>query len=244
MPYLLAGLIIVIALLLAVRWFANASPQSVARGMRVVGGLACIGVAGLLMLRGLAIVAVPLGGFGLALLLGATRSWIGAQPKSSGQMSRVVTDHLEMELDHDTGQMQGRVLKGQFFGRKIADMTPAELAMLWQDCRFADPQSAELIAVYLDTTHPTWRDDVSAARGEGASDNAEQAASQAHGTMTLDEAYDILGLDETATADDVRRVHRMLIQKVHPDHGGSTYLASKINAAKELLLAKLSGRLH
>ena len=73
----------------------------------------------------------------------------------------MTTEHLEVELDHDTGDIRGRVLKGFFAGRSWRDLKPVELAHLWQDCRFADPQSAQIVEAYLDRLHRagarTWR---------------------------------------------------------------------------------------
>ena len=73
-----------------------------------------------------------------------------------------------MELDHDTGEIRGRVLKGFFAGRDLETLAPVEMAHLWQDCRFADPQSAQIIEAYLDRAHPTWREDMARARGREA----------------------------------------------------------------------------
>ena len=56
------------------------------------------------------------------------------------------------------------------------------------------------------------------------------------GTMTRAEALKVLGLHEEATEEDVRAAHRKLIMSNHPDKGGSDYLASKINEAKDVLL--------
>jgi len=156
----------------------------------------------------------------------------GRARKSQGQTSRIVTDHLEMELDHDTGEMRGRVLKGLFADRNIESLTPADMALLWQDCRITDPQSAQIIEAYLDRVHATWRDDV--ARGES------KMARGPGGRMTPKEAIEILGLAPGASEDEIRSAHRDLMLKLHPDRGGSTYLAAKINEAKDVALATRS----
>jgi len=135
-----------------------------------------------------------------------------------------------MELDHASGRMSGVILKGFFKGRRIERLRPVELAHLWQDCRFVDPQSAQLVEAYLDKVHPTWREDL--ARAEA------QAPRGADGRMSRGEALDILGLKEGASGEDIRKAHRDLMLRMHPDRGGSTYLAAKINEAKEVALGE------
>ena len=134
-----------------------------------------------------------------------------------------------MELDHDTGAMRGRMLKGFFAGRDLEDLKPVELAHLWQDCRFNDPQSAQLVEAYLDRIHPSWRDDM--ARGEA--EHARRAGRQDDAPSRRSKSS---GLQAGAGEDDIRRAHRELMLKLHPDRGGSTYLAAKINEAKDVCL--------
>jgi hypothetical protein len=230
MAYLIFGFAALVLGLLAMRAFARANPNIAARRLKVGGGVAALLAAGALFLRGLAPIAVPLAMFGSWLLWGTTSGpWGGGRAsKTPGQTSRIATDHLEMELDHDTGEMRGRVLKGLFRGRDIESLSPADLALLWQDCRNNDAQSAQLIEAYLDRIHPSWREDM--ARGESDMSRGPD------GRMTVEEAFEILGLEPGACEGDIRRAHRDLMLKLHPDRGGSTYLAAKINEAKDVAL--------
>jgi len=154
---------------------------------------------------------------------------------SGGQASTVRADFVEMTLDHDTGQMDGEVLAGQFTGRKLSNMEISDLLALLRETLNADAQSAKLVEAYLDRTAPEWRDQP----GARASDTSDAAAS---GPMSVAEAYRILGLWPGAKPEDIRKAHRDMMKKFHPDQGGSTYLAMKINEAKDILLAQFSQR--
>ena len=235
MLYLVLGLIALVLGLIALRSFAQANPANVARRLRIGGGAVSLFAAGLLMLRGIEVLAIPLGMFGSWLIWGRTLPpWLGgggSARRSPGQTSRIETDHLQMELDHDTGEMHGRVLRGMFAGRDIDTLSPTDLALLWQDCRHTDLRSAQLVEAYLDRIHPTWREDM--ARGESDMSRGPD------GRMTEEEALEILGLKPGADEEDIRRAHRELMLRLHPDRGGSTYLAAKINEAKDVALDAL-----
>lgn len=241
MAYLLAGLAALVLVLFVLRGFVAANPAAIARQLRFLGGALLMAVAAVIALRGRLDLALLIGFAGWGLLMGrgvlpwGSGGWGGGQGQSSGQSSNVRTSHIEMELDLASGATRGTVLKGRFAGRAIDDLSPAELVLLWQDYAFADPDSAQIIEAYLDRRHPPWRDDL---ERQSAGDNSERhsqgaARSQA---ITRAEALEILGLAEGATEEEVRNAHRELMKKLHPDRGGSNYLASKINEAKDVLI--------
>jgi hypothetical protein len=229
MQYFLLGLLALLAGLFLIHGFTRANVPKLARRIKIALGSAALAGSALLLARGVVMYALPLAVLGIWLLWGGSGQPGGGQaPGPSAQTSRIATDHLELELDHETGTIRGRVLMGVFAGRAVERMAPAELALLWQDCRFTDVQSAQIIEAYLDRVHPTWREDMARAEREPG----------AGGIMTAEEAWKILGLKPGASAEEIRRAHRELMLKLHPDRGGSSYLAAKINEAKDVLLAK------
>jgi hypothetical protein len=126
-----------------------------------------------------------------------------------------------MELDDDTGRMHGRVLAGGYQGASLDALDRATLMKLLREI---DADSRDLLAAYLDRREPGWRE--YAQRDAGA------------GKMTEEEAYQILGLQPGASMEEISRAHRSLIKKLHPDQGGTTYLAARINEAKDVLLRR------
>ncbi len=234
MQFFLLGLAALLLSLLLLRGFTMANPQVLVGQLRMGVGIVALVGAGFLVLRGLVGYAVSLAALGSWLLWGSGGwAWTGSgqAQKSPEQTSRVATEHLQVELDHDTGEISGRVLKGQFAGRTLAELTPQDTAELWRQCRFADPQSARILEAYLDRLHPDWREDM--ARQEGAA-----AEPPAAGKMSRAQALEVLGLSADASDEAIRQAHRELMLKLHPDRGGSTFLAAQINAAKEVLLGK------
>ena len=165
------------------------------------------------------------------------RSWHSKGPfrasrKSPGQKSEVRTHALEMELDHDSGRMEGRCLKGQFSGRALSSLSDEELLRLLEELRTTDLQGALLLEGYLDQRSRDWR--------QRHSDHSTKEKSKRprgpRGRMPAEEAYDVLGLEAGASDEKIRATHRRLMMKLHPDQGGSNYLAARINEAKEVLL--------
>jgi len=137
-----------------------------------------------------------------------------------------------MTLDHDTGSMTGTILRGRFSGMRVEELGGADLLALLRECRAEDEEGARLLEAYLDRVRPDWRDELAGERPGGSGGGARSAG----GDMTVEEAYAILGLMPGADAEAIKEAHRRLMVKLHPDHGGSDYLATKINRARDVLL--------
>lgn len=156
-------------------------------------------------------------------------SGAGAGP-GDGHTSQVRTRFLHVQLEHDSGAMRGQVLEGRFAGRQLDDLSLDDSLDLLAECAAADAQSAAVLEAYLDRRHgPEWRE----RRPPGT---GQSAAGTPSGPMSRGEALEILGLPTDADKQAVLDAHRRLMQRLHPDRGGSTYLAAKINQAKDLLL--------
>ncbi|MCV0426433.1 MAG: DnaJ domain-containing protein [Roseibium sp.] len=233
MIYLLIGLILLLTLLLAGRSFVQANPAALAQSLRIYGGILLIAIAAIFAFGGRIGFAIPIFGIGLSLLGAAGfRKLSGYQPrKSAGQRSRVRTAMVEMELDHDSGAMTGTVLTGGFHGRRLDELSNEELHAFWQETG-QDDQSRKLVEAYLDRRLAGWREHFQSDGTEG------QGSATSAGPMTDEEAYQILGLSPDAGDAEVRAAHRRLMMRVHPDHGGSGFLAAKINEAKDTLLRR------
>jgi hypothetical protein len=232
--FLLFAVALLLVVVLLGRWFVQADAAQVARVLRGVAWTAGAALLLLLMFFGRPGLAILLASGLLPLLMRSYQRRQGGMPGAgkpppAGHSSAVQTRFLRMTLDHDTGAMSGEVLEGRFRGRQLDELEPEALLQLLAECR-EDPQSAAVLEAYLDRTYgPEWRDQAR---------RAEQSAPPETGRMSRDEAYEILGLQPGATPDEIRAAHRQLMQKFHPDRGGSTYLAAKINQAKDLLLAE------
>lgn len=238
MLWFLIGLILLLLFVGFGQAFVQASPGTIARGVRIGGGIVMLLLSALLGFLQLWVVAAPLAimaltmlGFNVGHSFGAGDGWRGRSRPSSGQRSSVRTGFLAAELDHDSGEISGEVLSGPYAGRTLRSLSESELRRLWQ-LLANDDQSRPLFEAYLDRRRPGWREAFTAR--DGAGDGAA-AGTQAMGEK---EAWQILGLQPGASDDEIRAAHRRLMKTAHPDQGGSTFLAAKINEAKELLLRR------
>lgn len=238
-------LLVVAGIVLLLRWFVRTPPTQLARGLRRgalyvgIGLLVLLAVTGRLpWLFAVAAAAVPvvqrlftlwqLGNVAKRMAGGAG----GARNPSGGQQSTIETRFLRVWLDHDSGTMGGTVLEGQFRGRSLDQLSLAELMRLLAEYR-ADAQSSAVLEAYLDRMRgEAWRE------AAGREEAATGAAAPSDGGMSREEAYRVLGLEPEAAEKEIRDTHRRLMQKLHPDRGGSDYLAAKINQAKDILLGE------
>jgi DnaJ-domain-containing protein 1 len=238
MPTLIAGAVAVFVLYLLLQMVRAANPAVLARAIKIVGGVVSLATAAFVGLRGELAVAIPLGIFGAGLLgwapfggigfgnIGGIFSGLGGG-RSAGQTSQVRSQYLEMLLDHDSGALAGRIVAGPHAGHSLDEFELPQLAAMIANF---DAESVALLESYLDRRFPAWREN---AQGNTAGGQRRAAAS---GKMTDEEAYQILGLQPGASRDEIGRAHRALMKKLHPDQGGSTYLAARVNEAKDTLL--------
>lgn len=232
MLYLIGGLAILGGLLLLLYLFLNTEPAKLAKGAKwLLIGLAVAVALFLLLSDQFRLLWLP-----IAIGLPAWRRYRslfsrfgGFSRPTTGRSSDAETPYIRMSLDHDTGTMTGTVLSGRFAGMRLEEMSRADLIALLRECRAGDEEGARLVEAYLDRTHPDWREDM------GADAGPRRAAGP---DISVDEAYAILGLEPGATKDAVREAHHRLMKQLHPDHGGSDYLAGKINRARDVLLGQ------
>lgn len=237
MPILMGFLALVLVFMM-LKAYAKAPPALLARLVRYGGGFAALCAGGLLLLRGRLDLGLALGGFGAWLLRGVVAP-AGTRPAGAGGagVSRVRSAMIEMELDHATGAMSGVILAGADEGKTLASLSRSALFDLYDLCLGEDPDGARLLEAYLDRRFPGWRaagDAHHDARGGQAGETGGRRAA----AMSEDEAYEILGLKKGAGAAEIARAHRDLMKKFHPDLGGATDLAARVNEAKDVLLRR------
>jgi hypothetical protein len=222
MTWIVAGIGLLLLVWIMMRGFVAVSPTQLVQGVRWAG----IGLGGAftvyLMVTGRTGPALALAA-GLFPLFMRWRQRAAAAP-SGGQSSDVETEWLRMTLDHDTGHMEGTVRQGPFQGRRLNELDREELLTLWRALRAEDEASASLLETWLDRAWPEWR---------GGAEPPRKAA-----RMTKEEALEILDLEPGASDAEIRAAHRRLMLKVHPDQGGSTWLAARLNEARNVLLGE------
>ncbi len=235
----LIGLVLLLLLLSAIKQFARMDAAAVARAVRTGSGVLGLVVAGLLLLRGRLALAAVLAGMSASFAGWRTFGLSGMGfgfPKTGGtpggkRMSSARSAMLEVYLDHDSGAITGKVLAGAFEGRQLETLSRPDAMRVYQEISRDDPDGIPLLETYLDRRFSGWRE-----AEEGEAQAGRNAAGA--GAMSRREAYQTLGLEDGASTEDIVRAHRALMKKFHPDRGGSTGLAARVNQAKDVLLQR------
>jgi hypothetical protein len=231
----LLGAIALILLIYLLRAYIAANPKALAKALRYAAAIAIGALAVGLFLTERPAAAIFVASAAWSVFTGG-HIWPGGWPHygrhggsaSGGQSSGVRSEWLEMELDHDTCEMRGMVLKGAYAGKRLDQLARDDLLALYAEARAEDPESGRLLEAWLDRTFGSdWR---------AASQTQEPPPAHTSTGMTRAEALKVLGLQEGAGEEEIRAAHRRLMLQNHPDRGGSDYLASKINEAKDMLL--------
>ncbi len=259
---LLLLLLAILGLFWFLRWFRRSPSHLVARRLRQSALWGGLGLVFFLALTGrlnplfaavAAAIPVVMRGVNLLLMLPAIRQALrnlglgglaggsGAAQGGAlggvggGQRSSIRTRFLEMTLDHASGDLEGLVLEGEAQGQRLSALGLDQLLRLLERYRREDAQSAALLEAYLDRTQGNaWRQSDGDNTGPGGRREGHQAPSG--GVMNREEALAVLGLTPGADEATIRDAHRWLMQRLHPDRGGSDYLAAKLNEAKRVLL--------
>jgi hypothetical protein len=226
MFYLVLALLVLFLVSLA---FLRVNPGQLATTLRYAGPsiLAIVGLG--LTIAGRAGAGMTL--IGLAAALFGRLRQTARVTTSPRRHSHVRSAALEMELDLDTGEMNGLILAGQYEGRELDNLDEPDLKALYVELA-SDAESLQLMEAYLDRRMAGWRERFDADAGDGLS------GAPGSGPMTEQEAYEVLGLGPGASEPEIREAHRRLMKRVHPDAGGSVFLAARINEAKDLLLRR------
>jgi hypothetical protein len=212
--------------------FATASVPQIKRGVLwFLAGVLLAAVAALLLTRrlpqalGLMLPLLPFLLPALRRRLARRRFATTAAPEHG--VSTLETATLAMRLDQGSGTLSGRVRAGRFAGRELGEMPLEDCLALLEECRATDAESVPLLEAWLDRAAPGWRQ---------AAPGAEAGTGTGTGAMDRAEALALLQLEESATAEDIRAAHRRLMRQAHPDHGGDSRRAARLNQARDLLL--------
>jgi hypothetical protein len=246
LPMLIAGCLLLVCLLLSMRLFVVADPKMVTFAAKAVGLGIVVVLIGFLIFTGRISWILGLFPFLLPFLLrkvslGTRGPFGGLSGGAQRHTSNVRTPFLEMRLDHETDELDGDVLQGPHAGRQLSAISTDDLLQLVQWLRMNDRKSALLLEAYLDRRCPDWRTRLHEADAHQAGDG-QNGGTEPAGAMSAIEAYRILGLEPGAGEAEIRAAYHRLISGVHPDKGGSSFLAAQVNRAKDILLGERSGR--
>lgn len=231
LAYFIIGLALLIGLIVGANALAHADPKSIIRGFRIAAAILLGALATLFVFTGRFAFAPPLAI--LAIFLLSRKPLFPKLTPSSGQKSEVKTDWLHAILDHDSGKMDALIIQGQFEGKKLSDLELPEFRILLEELE-NDSQSSSIVQTFMNREFGNHENDTEYDH-DRASSSDKSTENKVNG-MSMAEALEILELEPGANQEEIRAAHKRLMKKYHPDHGGSSYMAAKLNQAKDLLV--------
>lgn len=257
LAWFILGFCLLVGVLLSFRWFVNAEPKQVIKALRWIVVIVISLFFMVLLATGRlhwaaatigAVIPFALRGWRIWQISQNIRraaSWAAGQKgaggwstpgsqRPSGDASRIKTGFLDMELDHNSGKITGKVISGPHSGARLDDLSESDLLSLHRHYQRVDDESVRVLEAYLDRRIEDWRShDEQAGVDE---DQANHHSNDDNAPMTKDRAYQVLGLKKGASEADIKKAYHRLMGVAHPDHGGSDFLAAQLNRAKEILL--------
>lgn len=239
LSYFLMGVALLAGLILIGRWYATADPKLLVKALMGAALGVIVVVVLFLAVTGRIFWALGAAAALLPWIMRFARAARTAKNYSrmagmgGGQTSTVNTRFLNVTLNHETGEVDGEVIEGPCAGRALSTLSLQELVDLLKQCWIEDQQSTQVLEAYLDRVHPDWR---TTANADFSSDDTKAGERAGAGGMTREDAYDILGLQPGASEGEIKEAYHRIISALHPDKGGSNFLAAKVNEAKDLLL--------
>ena len=192
--------------------------------MKQAPGWVSLALAGICLMRGR---------LDLALVLGLGGAWLIDGPAGLARRAKKLLGRpaavIEWNMGPEGAPSGGTVRAGAHAGARLDALGLSALRDVLNLARLREPASARGLEAYLDRRHPGWREDAQA-------DGDPRPGRPANpGTMSQQEAYEILGLERGASPEDVRTAHRALMKRLHPDQGGTAERAARVNAARDRL---------
>lgn len=143
--------------------------------------------------------------------------------KHAGFAPIIRTKFLKVQLSKEN--LQGEIIEGPLKGNQLAELSSEDIEKLSLYYKENDKESLLLLHAYI--------------QHQNINPNSRQQNSQYQEPSSLEpskkEALEILGLDDSAGREEILKAHKKLLQRLHPDRGGSNYLAAKVNRAKDIL---------
>ena len=235
MPRIILLLLILVVVFYLLYRFKRLDQHKKKQLLKTLAIILSVGLLAVLVLTGRLNWLIAAIGALLPLLPRVARFFLGIWPTvlpyfkryRQNRQSTMTTRFIHLQIDLLSGEFQGEVLEGDFKGLKLQIMSLEQLMLLLDRCKQEDVESAALLIAYLDRKYPDW------ARGDAES----YKDSMSDSAMSEKQARDILGVPETADKNEIIKAHKRLMQKMHPDRGGSDYMAQQINKARDTLLS-------